>query len=312
MNNKTIFALGFFDGVHIGHAALLETCRELAGEGGWSSGVVTFSAHPDTLVLGNTPRLINTPEDRERLLRQGFGMDTVVTLPFDRKMRDCPWQDFLELLRRDYGAAGFVCGADFRFGARGAGNAGTLAMYCRAEGLPWAVVPELSLDGVRISSTHIRGLIESGDMAGAVKFLGHPHILSGEVIHGRHLGSTLGIPTANLHLPEDLAVPKYGVYLCRCVVDGQAYPAVTNVGTRPTVNGQHITVEPWILDYEGDLYGRKILLEFHAFLRPERKFPDLQALKAEILHNARQTRDFFKDKPVQTMFKYETLFSDEK
>ena len=144
MKNKTIYALGFFDGVHIGHAALLETCRELAKEGACRSGVVTFSAHPDTLVLGNTPRLINTPEDREKLLRD-FGMDTVVTLPFDRQMRDRPWRDFLALLRRDYGAAGFVCGADFRFGAGGAGNAGTMAVYCRAEGLPWAVVPEQHL-----------------------------------------------------------------------------------------------------------------------------------------------------------------------
>ena len=303
MKNKTIYALGFFDGVHIGHAALLETCRELAKEGSYHSGVVTFSAHPDTLVLGNTPRLINTPEDREKLLR-GFGMDTVVTLPFDRQMRDRPWRDFLELLRRDYGAAGFVCGADFRFGAGGAGNAGTMAVYCRAEGLPWAVVPEQTLGGIRISSTYIRERIESGDMATAVKFLGHPHILSGEVIHGRHLGSTLGIPTANLHLPQSLAVPRFGVYMCRCMVDGKVYPAVTNVGTRPTVNGQNVTVEPWILDYEGDLYGREIALEFHRFLRPERKFPDLQALKAEIVRNAQQTRDYFREKPVQTTFKF--------
>lgn len=304
MNNKTIFALGFFDGVHIGHAALLKTCRELAGEGGSNSGVVTFSDHPDTLVLGDSPRLINTPQDRELLLRQGFGIDTVVTLPFDQEMRNRPWREFLELLRRDYGAAGFVCGEDFRFGARGAGNAGAMAIYCRAEGLPWAVVPEQTLDGIRISSTHIRSLIESGDMTTAVKFLGHPHILTGEVVHGRHLGSTLGIPTANLRLPQSLAVPKFGVYLCRCIVDGKVYPAVTNVGTRPTVNGEDITVEPWIQDYEGDLYGRKILLGFHAFLRPERKFPDLQALKQEILRNAQQTRDFFQGEPVQTMFKY--------
>ena len=303
MKNKTIYALGFFDGVHIGHAALLETCRELAKEGNCHSGVVTFSAHPDTLVLGNTPRLINTPEDREKLLR-GFGMDTVVTLPFDRQMRDRPWRDFLELLRRDYGAAGFVCGADFRFGAQGAGNAGMLAVYCRAEELPWAVVPEQTLDGIRISSTYIRERIESGDMATAVKFLGHPHILSGEVIHGRHLGSTLGIPTANLHLPQSLAVPRFGVYMCRCMVDGITYPAVTNVGTRPTVNGQNVTVEPWILDYEGDLYGREIVLEFHRFLRPERKFPDLQALKTEIVRNAQQTRDYFREEPVQTTFKF--------
>lgn len=312
MKNKTIYALGFFDGVHIGHGALLDTCREVAREEGWRCGVVTFSAHPDTLVLGQTPRLINTPEDRERLLRHRYGVDTVVTLPFDRQMRDMPWKDFLELLRRDWDAAGFVCGEDFRFGAGGAGNAGLLAIYCRGSSLPWAVVPEQTLNGVRISSTHIRGLIESGEMSTAVKFLGHPHILTGQVIHGRHLGSTLGIPTANLGLPQSLAVPKFGVYMCLCIVDGKAYPAVTNVGVRPTVNGQDVTVEPWILDYEGDLYGREITLEFHAFLRPERKFPDLQALKAEVLRNADQTREYFRGRAVQTTFNLQPLFSEEK
>lgn len=304
MKNKTIYALGFFDGVHIGHAALLTTCREVAREGRYDSGVVTFSTHPDTLVMGQMPRLLNTPEDRERLLRQRHQMDSVVTLPFDRKMRDMPWKDFLELLRRDYDAAGFVCGADFRFGAGGAGNAGLLAIYCRAESIPWAVVPEQTLDGIRISSTHIRGLIENGEMSTAVKFLGHPHILTGQVIHGRHLGSTLGIPTANLHLPQSLAVPKFGVYACQCVIDGKVYPAVTNVGTRPTVNGQNVTVEPWILDYEGDLYGREITLEFYRFLRPERKFPDLQSLKAEIVRNADQTRAYFRERSVQTTFTF--------
>lgn len=312
MKNKTIYALGFFDGVHIGHGALLETCREVAREGEWRCGVVTFSAHPDTLVLGQTPRLINTPEDRERLLRYRYGVDTVVTLPFDRKMRDMPWKAFLELLRREYDAAGFVCGADFRFGAGGAGNAGLLAIYCRSESLPWAVVPEQTLDGIRISSTHIRKLIENGEMSTAVKFLGHPHILTGQVIHGRHLGSTLGIPTANLRLPTELAVPKFGVYMCWCVIDGKEYPAVTNVGVRPTVNGQDVTVEPWILDYEGDLYGREITLEFYRFLRPERKFPDLQALKAEILRNADQTREYFRERSVQTTFNLKPLFSEEK
>lgn len=302
MRNKTIFALGFFDGVHIGHAALLETCRELARELNWRCGVVTFGSHPDTLVLGNTPGLINTPEDREKLLRERFQMDSVVTLPFDRKMRDCPWRDFLEMLRREYGAAGFVCGADFRFGAGGKGNAGMLAIYCRGEGIPWGVVPDQTLNGIRISSTYIRSRIEDGDMATAVKFLGHPHILSGRVVHGRHLGSTLGIPTANLRLPPELAVPKFGVYICRCIVDGKSYPAVTNVGTRPTVEGHSITVEPWILDYTGDLYDREIQLEFYAFLRPEQKFSDLQALKAEIVRNAQQTRDYFRDTPIQTTF----------
>ena len=302
MKEKTIYALGFFDGVHIGHAALLKACRELAAEARCRFGVITFGVHPDALVLGKAPRLINTQADRERLLRESFGAETVVTLPFDEKMHSCPWQDFLDMLCRDYGAVGFVCGEDFRFGAGGAGSALRLAAYCRRAGLAWAIVPEQTLNGVRISSTYIRSQIESGDMATAVKFLGHPQLLTGIVVHGRHLGSTLGIPTANLALPRELAVPKFGVYLCWCAVDGKSYPAVTNVGTRPTVNGHSITVEPWILDYQGDLYGKEIRLEFYRFLRPERKFPDLQALKAEILRNADETREYFKNQDVQRMF----------
>ena len=291
---NTIYALGFFDGVHVGHAALLSACRALAAEHGCRAGVVTFGSHPDTLVLGNTPRLINSPQDRERLLREHFHMETVVTLPFDQHMRTMPWEDFLAMLRKDYGAAGFVCGEDFRFGHKGQGTAALLEGYCAAAGLPRAVVPDQTIDGIRVSSTYIRQQLETGDMATAVKFLGHPHILSGKVIHGRALGRKLGIPTANLQLPEGLAVPKFGVYACSCLVDGARYPAVTNLGTRPTVEGHHITVEPWILDYSGDLYGREITLEFHYFLRPERKFPSLDALKEEIHRNAEETREYLR------------------
>ena len=283
-----IYALGFFDGVHLGHQALLSAVKTLAPEG--CRGVVTFSGHPDTLVLGTTPELINTPEDREVLLHK-FGMDRVVTLPFDKKMQSTPWVDFLEELRGDFGASGFVCGADFRFGSMGAGTASLLQDYCEKEGLPCAVVPEQELSGVRISSTYIRRLLKQGDMARAVEFLGHPHVLSGTVVSGRHLGRTLGIPTANVHLPEGVIVPRFGVYACRALAEGRACPAVTNVGTRPTVGGHHITVEPWLLDYAGDLYGREITLEFLDFLRPEQKFDSLEELKSAILKNAEQTRE---------------------
>lgn len=293
--NNVIYALGFFDGVHIGHRALLKQSRVLANGAGMVAGVVTFGDHPDTLVLGSTPLLINTPRDRERMLREWFSMDTVVTLPFDRKMKEMPWEAFLALLRKTYAAAGFVCGEDFRFGHKGEGNAEKLRAYCVREGLPWAVVPEQTIDGIRVSSTYIRAQIETGDMATAVKFLGHPHILAGTVVHGKALGRRLGIPTANLTFPQGLVMPKFGVYACRCVIDGKAYPAVTNVGTRPTVQGQNVTVEPWILDYTGDLYGREILLEFHYFIRPEMKFAGLEELKAEIHRNAEETRKFLSD-----------------
>ena len=135
-------------------------------------------------------------------------------------------------------------------------------------------------------------------METAVRFLGHPHVLTGAVVPGQQLGRKLGIPTANLRLPEGLAVPKFGVYACRAVVEGKTYAAVTNIGTRPTVEGTGITVEPWILDYEGDLYGREITLEFHKFLRPEMKFPDLAALQQEIRKNAAETRDYFRKSDI--------------
>lgn len=291
---KTIYALGFFDGVHLGHRALLSQCRRLASEHHCRAGAVTFGTHPDQLVLGQAPVLINTPADRERLLLEDT--DRVITLPFDEKMHTTPWEDFLEFLRRDYGAAGFVCGDDFRFGSHGAGNGKLLGAYCRREGLPCVLVPEQSLHGTRVSSTYIRTLLEGGQMEEAVAFLGHPHIFTGTVIHGHQLGRTLGIPTANLPLPSGLAVPKFGVYACLVELDGRRYSAVTNIGTRPTVQGQGITVEPWILGYDADLYGREITLEFYKFLRPERKFPSLQALQQEIRRNRDQTVCYFQDR----------------
>lgn len=293
MTNKTIYALGFFDGVHLGHGALLTACRQLADAIGCKAGAVTFGNHPGSLVQGAATALLSTPEERERLMKTRYHMDVVVTLPFDEQLRSVPWRDFLTMLSEQYGAIGFVCGDDFRFGYRGQGNAELLAEYCTVENLPFRMVPEQTLDGRRVSSTYIRRQIESGDMETALRFLGHPFTIRGQVIPGHQLGRTLGIPTANLLLPGELVAPKFGVYACRCIVDGVAYPAVTNVGTRPTVNGVGVTVEPWILDFEGDLYGREITLEFYRFLRPEQKFPDLAALQAEIRKNAEETRKYF-------------------
>ena len=292
MKEKTVYALGFFDGVHLGHQALLQACKSLAEAHGCKAAAVTFSTHPDTLVLGKTPGLINTIEDRVRLLK-AFGMDDVVVLPFDKRMQTMPWQDFLEMLRINQNAAGLVCGYDFRFGNRGAGNARSLGAYCRENGMVWEVVPEQTLDDIAVSSTHIRNLLEEGKMEAAAKFLGHPHILSGEVISGRRLGRNLGIPTANLALPEGVLTLPLGVYACRVRIGEQSYMAVTNIGFRPTVGGHHVTVEPWILDFDADLYGRHITLELHSFLRPEKSFASLPELKAEIQKNACQTREYF-------------------
>ncbi len=291
MTEKTIYALGFFVGVHLGHQALITACRHLACGKGYSAGVVTFADHPDTLVTGQTPLLINTAEQRQRMLL-GFGIRHIMVLPFDKELMNMPWQRFLEDLM-EKGAAGFVCGDDFRFGFRGEGNARLLADFCRERGLPWAVVPAQSFDGIRVSSSHIRQLLENGEMAQAVRFLGHPHRITGTVAAGRQLGRTIGIPTANIELPAGVVCPRHGVYACKAAVDGQEYLAVTNIGNRPTVGGRHVTVEAWLLDFEGDLYGKELSLLFYEFLRPEQKFDSLAQLQAEIQKNAQQVRKIF-------------------
>jgi len=288
---KTIYALGFFDGVHLGHQALLAACRELATANGCKAGAVTFAVHPDSLVSGSAPSLLNTMEDRTNLLN-AYGMDVVLALPFDKALMTTHWSSFLTQLM-DAGAAGFVCGSDFRFGAGGSGTAKKLSAFCEKRQLPYTVVPQQELDGVRVSSTHIRGLLASGDVDNASRFLGHPHVFSGEVVAGKGLGRTIGVPTANLQIPEGILLPKKGVYACIAHVNGKNYPAVTNIGNRPTVDGDHVTVEPWLLDFEGDLYGKQLTLLFYRYLRPERKFDSLEELKAEIEKNAAETRKIF-------------------
>lgn len=291
MNEQTIYALGFFDGVHLGHQALLKSCRELADRHGCNAGAVTFASHPQTVLSGNVPSLINTKEDKADLLCL-YGMDSVLELPFDKTIQTTHWSVFLQQLMAG-GAAGFVCGSDFRFGAGGLGTAKKLAAFCQKHKLPHEIVPQQELRGIRVSSTHIRTLLELGDMEEAARFLGHPHILTGTVEKGKQIGRAIGFPTANISYPSDLVQLKKGVYACKVWADGKAYDAVTNIGTRPTVNGKGVNAEAFLLDFQGDLYGKTIKIAFYQFLRPEEKFSSLEELQKEIQKNALQTRKFF-------------------
>ena len=290
-NDKRVFALGFFDGVHVGHQALLRECVTLAKELDCETAAITFDRHPKSLFTADPPLLLSTTRTRSELLRR-YDIHHIYTFPVVDAVMSMPWREFLQELL-EFGAAGFVCGHDFRFGRRGEGNAEKLQALCRELDLPCVIVPEQTVDGRRVSSTLIRTLIEDGSMEDALRYLGHPHIISGAVVHGQQLGRTLGIPTANLVLEPDQVVPRFGVYACRCIVDGVSYPAVTNVGTRPTVRGIGVTVEPWILDFSGDLYDREITLEFYQFLRKETKFDGLSALQEQIRKDAEKTRAFF-------------------
>ena len=289
--NKRIFALGFFDGVHLGHQALLAECVRLAEEMDAQTAAITFENHPQSLFRADVPPLLTTLADRVRLLGR-YGMTEVIAYPVTAEVMGMHWEDFLrELL--DRGAVGFVCGDDFRFGSRGAGNARKLKEFCQEHKLPCIIVPEQTLEGVRISSSYIRRQIETGDMATAVRFLGHGHTLTGTVVTGRKLGHKLGFPTANIELPEGVITPRHGVYACRAFVGEKSYMSVCNVGSRPTVEGHQVRTETWLLDFSGDLYGQRVTLEFLWFLRPERRFESLEILRQAVLLDAENTRKFF-------------------
>ena len=299
MKHDRVIALGFFDGVHLGHAALLRLTRRRADELGIPAAVLTFDTHPDTLVYHQPVPLINTLEDRKYLMEEKFSMDEVILAHFDRAMMEMPWESFVEdYLLGELGAKHVVCGHDFSFGYRGQGTPDKLRRLCAQRGVGVNVVDKVSLGGITVSSTHIRQLIRQGDMEAAAQMLGHRHFLSGEVLHGKELGRRLGFPTANLALPEGLIAPAYGVYATLVTLpDGTVHPAVTNVGVRPTVHDQlGRLVEAWILDCTAELYGQKIRVEFFTRLRGEKKFDSLEALRAEVLRNAAETRAFFQNR----------------
>ena len=215
---------------------------------------------------------------------------------FDERILLLPWGVFVtDFLVKENGAVHLVAGHDFHFGYKGEGNPERLAQLCCELGIGCDIIPKVERDHITISSTYIRTLIAQGEMERANEFLGHPHTLTDTVAHGKKLGSTLGFPTVNLRFQPGVLIPAYGVYATKVWFEnGESRPAVTNIGVRPTVDdGDKVTVEGFILDFSGDLYGQTVRMEFYKKLRGERKFADLEALKQEVMHNAEQTRAYF-------------------
>ena len=298
---EKVIALGFFDGVHRGHGALLRRAAEEAERRGVASAVFTFDRPPKEVVTGIPCPLLNSPEDRAELVRRLYNIQEVIMAPFDEAMMKTSWQDFLrKLLVEEHHAVHLVAGHDHRFGHKNQGTPELLARECAALGLGCDIIPKVEIDGVTVSSTYIRSLVEAGEMERASLFLGHPHTLTQEVRHGRRIGRTIGVPTVNLTVPPRVLTPMRGVYVCRAVLpDGSRFAAVTNVGVRPTVhNGDDVTVEAWLQGFEGDLYGQRVRLEFCRRLRGEIAFPSLEELRRRISADAEEVRRYFEEHPL--------------
>lgn len=294
---RRVIALGFFDGVHNGHGALMRRAAERARQLDARPAAFTFDAHPASVILGQNTPLLSTPDDRADLMRRLYGMEDVIVAHYDQNMMHTPWERFItDYLVRDHGAVHLVAGHDFHFGYRGEGNPQRLEQKCRQLGLGCDIITPVVQEGIIVSSTYIRTLIAQGEMERARQFLGHPHTLTGPVVHGKGLGSKLGFPTLNLHIPAGVIVPACGVYATRVWVDGTPHMAVTNLGQRPTVDdGSQLTVESFLLDFEGDLYGKTIRLEFCQHLRQEVRFDSMDALKAQIAADVESTRIYFRN-----------------
>lgn len=283
---KTVLALGFFDGVHIGHAALLRAAKARAAALGAEPAVLTFDLHPDIFVKKTPVPLLCSPADRAYIIERFFGIRRTHCIHFNEQTMHMPWWEFLDSVSAEYHVAGFVVGYDFRFGDRGEGDGEKLAAYCAAHALSCDVVPAVTLDGEVVSSTRIRAVVAAGEMERAAALLGHPHLLTDTVRSGLHLGRRLASPTINMRFESGVLIPRRGVYAARVVLPDGEHAAVTNIGTRPTVGGEGVTVESNILNFSGDLYGRRVCVELAHFLRDERKFDSVEALGEQIRRDA--------------------------
>lgn len=291
---KRVIALGFFDGVHRGHQALMKRTIMRAAEHGVHPAVISFDTHPDTFVHGIDVPLLGSVADRKGLISRVGGIDDIIMIHFDRKFMQVEWEDFLTTVKNELGAVHIVIGRDFCCGYRGAGNSAKIAVWCKENGIGCDIVDEVLLDGIVVSSTYIRKLVAEGNMERASLYLGHPHTLTDTVGYGYRIGRSIGAPTINTRIPEGVIVPRYGVYATRVWLPEGPKAAVTNVGVRPTFdNDNTVTVESNILDFHGKLYGSQVRLDFMAFLREERKFPSPEALGEQIRRDIESTRAYF-------------------
>lgn len=291
---RVCLAAGVFDGVHLGHQLLLERLLEISAELDAEPCALTFSPHPRQVLNPKTaPPLLLAPEQKNRLLREA-GMKAVVTIPFTRDFAMLEPVEFIEkcLFSSSVEVAGIAVGTQWRFGRGGTGDLETLRQIGTVKNWHIEAVGELDINGQTVSSTMIRRAIAGGNLADAVAMLGRNYSLFGTVVHGFRVASQeLNHPTANLEMHYGV-LPPNGVYAALAIFDGVRHPAAVNIGLCPTYNraGSAIRIEIHVLDFEGNLYGRQIELEFLQYLREERTFAGSQELKAQIGKDVAQIR----------------------
>lgn len=285
---QTAVALGAFDGLHIGHKAVIAA----AVDSPFVPVVFTFRDNPAAGC-----RVLTTPEERLDLFALE-GVNTVI-MPDFAAVAGWPAERFLNFLRFGLNAKKITCGADFRFGFGALGDVKMLRAFCKNHGIALSVVKTVRYKNAPVSATRIRAALQDGDAAAASAMLGRPFGFRFQVVEGNRIGRTIGVPTINQHFPEGFILPRFGVYGSAVHIGGSVYCGVTNVGVKPTVGSDRALSETWIPDFSGDLYGRTLRLELLGFIRDEQKFPDLAALKAEIVKNERTARAVFKKAAVQ-------------
>ena len=282
---KYAIALGMFDGVHIGHRAVLK----YAIDSGFKSLAVTF----DSLPFKNGGNLM-TSKIKEEALR-AFGIHKVWFLNFN-KVKDLTPKEFLDRLSGNYNVGKIVCGFNYRFGKNAEGNTDFLRLYCKERGIAFDEIPPVTIDGLPVSTTLIKDLLKNGEVVKAAELLSSPFYFKAEVEEGDKRGRTMGFPTANQKYPKSYARLKNGVYQTVVTIDDREYDGVTNIGLRPTYPTKDITAETYILDYAGDCYGKEVKTQIIKFLRDERKFNSSEELKNAISENVRYVKENSKAK----------------
>lgn len=286
--------IGNFDGVHLGHRAILDRLEALAAATGSVPTVLTFDPHPQAVLRGHAPLALATPERKLQLLEEA-GVARVVVMPFDRTLSMVEPEVFVrDFLLARLGARALVVGSNFRFGHRARGDVDMLGELGTTLGFAFEAVQVSDLEGRRLSSTEIRKAIATCDVEWAAKALGRPHRVPGRIIRGKGRGAGLGFPTANLEPPESYCVPGLGIYAGHLIVGGHRLPSAISVGTNPTFGENATSIEAYALDFSGDLYGEEGEIDFAAWLRPEEAFPSASALSDAIAGDVAEVRRILK------------------